>query len=140
MRTQDLRKLKKEGQFRLFRLNETGNNSFVLKEYVDNDDCLWKIISSKDTYDKIMKDFLQFRDKITYPLLCSNRFTTFDLQEISLRGFCILRENNERTLSVEEYNRKTLKWEIKTSFDNLPERCAFMNQQLKDTYTISIDA
>ena len=139
MRSQDFAKLTANGEFRIFRINETGNHSFILKEYVCCPNGLWEVVSAKNTYDEVLNEYIHYRTKTPYPLLSSSLFTTFDLQEICHRGFRILRENNEDTYSVEEYNSDTLKWKMINRFNCLFERCAFMNQQLNDSKTISID-
>ena len=140
MRSQDITKLANDKHFEVYRINRASDNLYILKRMNVVDVPCWEIVNKGSSVEDMMAYCHSYHAPERYPLVCSETFSTFDLIEISKRGFSILRESeNNDSYDVQSYNKETLTWNNLNSFAYLYERTAFMNKQLMNSTIIAVD-
>ena len=133
-------KLASSEYFKLFMMNQRPDGSYILKEVnFEGDLPSWNTLASGVLYDEAMRITRECKSEGLFPLLCSNRFNSFDLREISNRGFTIWRESSEEEFYIEQYEPKKLRWSCLKTFKNLQERTEFINHQLLNPYVVIVD-
>lgn len=140
MRTQDVMKLASNLKFKILRANKIKDEEYLLKEFQIEGCPSWEIISPSCTYGEVFNYCQAYKKKGKYPLLCSQKLTTFDLLEISKNGFRIIQEEegDNGSFDVIEFQAETLSWKIIESFCFISERNKFLNFQLLNPCIICV--
>lgn len=140
MRSQDILKLATDGRFDIYRINQAATDCFILKHMETDELPCWNIVAQANDIADLIVFCNQHHNPKTYPLVCSQTFSTMDLVELCKKGYSVLKETeNDDCFCVEIYNQNELRWNIKESFCYMQERTAYMNSMLIDSRTITID-
>ena len=139
MRVQDLVKLSSNGYFKIFRINRITEEKYILKIFENSNFPKWNVLLTDCTFQKCLEKVRFLRSQEVYPLLISDRITTFDLIEISKRGYRILKEEEYNGIFyIEEFQSATLSWKKIESFTFISEVAKYLNFQLLHPYTICL--
>lgn len=140
MRSQDILKLASIERFKIFVINPRPEESYTLKGMsLENELPSWNILASNVSYDEAVSIIQGYKLEGFLPLLCSDKFNSFDLKEISDEGFIIWKESNDDKYYIEQYMPDEFKWKRLESFEHLQERIAFINHQLMNPNLIIVD-